>query len=948
MPGGHPEYPESLVSSLLQLVGSGSGRVSDRVAGQRDRRCRDEGCVVKRSVVVGSALVALGALGSVGAAAATGNLALGSKKVGPQKDGSVLTPVNQFITPAGSTTLLRTGRLVDSAISPDGRSAVALAWHNFSGYVAMFDLAAGNVVQEYHPPAGVGSGDVSIRGVLWAPDGKSVWAAQSTDLLKFPVSRGRLGTPTVVALPTQATTTRAGTLAALPAGLAWLPGGQQLLVTFNGLNEVALIDAPTRKLLSRVRVGNAPRDVVVIGGSAYVANSGGRPAGPRDFTNESYGTPIVADTRDGRAVTGTVSQISLASRRVVRTYPTGLQPTSLLAHGTDLLVTNSNDDSVTVIDTAAHRVGQTINVNPAPGKRYGASPNSLAFLDATHLAVSLGRDNAVAVYGYHGAYQPAAFDGLIPTGWYPGTLQLDSQLGRLVVTSLKGIGSRGPQSTIDEGYRTKPATGHNTYDETGAISLVKIPDQAQIAKYTSQVFANNQWVGLAARNQNGSGAAAPVAVPVHLGDPSKIKHVFLIVKENRTYDQVLGDDPRGNGAPALAQFGRTITPNQHALAKQFPLIDNLYGGGTLSADGHNWLTQAFVNDYIEREFGNFYRSYPASGADSLAYAKSGFIWDDALRHGVSARSWGEYASYFEAAGGQQPTGTWKQWYHDSQILEGKATGRLHAPVGYYTAHSDVPSLEKILDHDYPNFQLQIPDQYRADLFSQDFAKYVSTGNLPALNMMWVMADHTSGSAPGFPTPRAQVADNDLATGRIIDQISHSPYWKDTAVFVIEDDTQDGVDHVDGHRNIALIASPYAKKGAVVHTYYSQLNLMRTIEQILGLPPMNQMDLAAGPMTDAFTNTPDLTPYTAKPNQIPLDEMTPASAKLTGAAKAWSDWAAKQDLKSEDLVNMAQLNRDIWYASNGYTKPYPGDKRVLLPAEVTADLPTKSQIQAGEH
>ncbi len=902
---------------------------------------------MKRRVVFASAVLAVGAVGTLGAAAATANHALGSKKVGRQADGSVLTPVNQFITPAGRTTLLRSGRLVDSAISPDGKSAVALAWHEFSGYVAMFDLAAGKVVQEYHPPAGVGSGDVSMSGVLWAPDGRSVWAAQTGDLLRFPVAGGRLGTPAVVALPSRATTSPAGTLSAIPAGLAWLPGGQQLLVTFNGLNEAALIDAPTRKVLTRIPVGNAPRDVVVIGGSAYVANSGGRPAGPRDFTNESYGTPIVAETRDGRARTGTVSEIDLHSRRVVRTYPTGLQPTSLLAHGTDLLVTNSNDDSVTVIDTAKRRLGQTINVNPSPGKRYGASPNALAFLDRTHLAVSLGRDNAVAVYGYHGAYQPAAFQGLIPTGWYPGRLQFDGRLNRLVVTSLKGIGARGPVSTIDQGYRTRPATGHNTYDETGAISLIPVPNQVQIAKYTSAVFANNQWVGLAGRNRPGSAKTAPVAVPVRLGDPSKIKHVFLIVKENRTYDQVLGDDPRGNGAPALAQFGRTVTPNHHALTTRFPLIDNLYGGGTLSADGHNWLTQAFVNDYIEREFSSFIRSYPAAGADSLAYAKSGFIWDDALRHGVSARSWGEYAQYFEAPGRQQPTGTWKQWYHDSQILEGKATGRLHVPVGYYTTHSDVPSLEKILAHSYPNFQLQIPDQYRADLFSRDFKSFVTRGNLPALNMMWVMADHTSYSAPGFPTPRAQVADNDLATGRIIDQISHSPYWKDTAVFVIEDDTQNGVDHVDGHRNVAMIASPYAKKGAVVNTYYSQLNMMRTIEQILGLPPMNQLDLAAVPMTDAFTNTPDLTPYTAKPNNIPLDEMTPASANLTGAAKAWSEWAAKQNLRSEDMVNMAQLNRVIWYASNGYTKPYPGDSRVLLPGEVNTGLPVKPQIQGAD-
>jgi len=898
----------------------------------------------RRAFVVSAAAVTAGALGLAAADAANGNRPLDSKKVGRQADGSVLTPVNQFITPAGSTVQLNTGRLLDSAISPNGRYAVATAWHSFEGYVTVFDLKTKKVIQQYHPKAG--SHNVSFSGVLWAPDGHAVWVSQTDDILRFPVSTGgQLGTPTALPMPT------AEGRPAIPADLAWAPDGKHLLVTLNGNNTLAMVDATTGAVTTQIPVGNAPRDVVVIAGHAYVANQGGRKAGPRDFTNKSYGTPIVAETTDGRARTGTVSEVDLATGRTVRTYDVGLQPTALLAHGGELLVTNSNDDSVSVIDTVKKRVGQTINVNPAPTHKFGASPNALAFLDKTHLAVSLGRFNAIAVYNYTGAYAPASFQGLIPTGWYPGTLQWDTALKRLVVTNLKGVGSLGPPSTIDEGPGTSPAKsvvkGHNTYDETGTISLVAMPTAKQMGAYTQQVFANNQWNGLAARNTTGKSTTAPVAVPVHIGDPSLIKHVFLIVKENRTYDQVLGDDPRGNGAPALTQFGKKVTPNHHALSTRFPLIDNLYGGGTLSADGHNWLTQAFVNDYIEREFGNFYRSYPASGGDALAYAKSGFIWDDALRHGRSFRSWGEYANYFEAAGGQLPTGTWQQWYHDSKVLEGKATGKLHVPVGYYQSHSDVPSLEKHLDRAYPNFQLQIPDQYRADLFSKDMDAYEKSGKLPSLNLMWVMADHTAGSAPGLPTPASMVADNDLATGRIIDKISHSRYWKDTAVFVVEDDTQDGADHVDGHRNVAMIASPYARRGAVVSTYYSQLNMMRTIEQILGLPPMNTMDLAAVPMSDAFTNKADFTPYTVKPNLIPLDTMNPAGSKLNAAGQAWAAWAAKQNFRTEDMVNMAQLNRDIWYAGHGYVTPYPGDAKVLLPDEVPGGGPVRSQQQDAD-
>jgi len=881
--------------------------------------------------------------GTAAAMAGTGDgTTLASKRVGPQGNGTFLTATNQFITPAGQTIRFNGGRLQDAAISPDGLTSVALGWHSFSGVIVVFDLKRGTILQQYQPKSGTGSGDVSFKGVLWARDGRTVWVAQSGDLLKFPVGADhRLGTPAVVPLPAE------GAKAPIPADIAWAPDGKHLLVTFNGQNTLAVLNAATGAVTARIPVGNAPRDVVVIGARAYVSNQGGRKALPTDFTNDSYGTAIVADTRDGRATTGTVSEVDLAAGAVTRTFSTGLQPTTMLAHGTDLLVTNSNDDTVSVIDTTAHRVGVSINVNPAPGQAYGASPNSLAFIDKTHLAVSLGRDNAVALYGYHGAHTAATFEGLIPTGWYPGTLQWDHALNRLVVTSIKGVGSRGPESTIDQGPGTHPATGHNTYDETGTVSLVSAPSRETIAKLTRQVFANNQWNGLAARNQSGNGKVAPVAVPLHLGDPSKIKHVFLIVKENRTYDQVLGDIGRGNSDPSLTQFGQKVTPNHHALSTRFPLVDNLYGGGTLSADGHNWLTQAFVNDYIEREFGNFTRSYPAAGGDALAYAKSGFLWDDALRHGLSVRSWGEYANYFQAANGSQPTGTWAQWYHDSQILEGKASGKLHVPVGYYQSHSDIPSLERNLDHRYPNFQLQIPDQYRADLFQRDLAAYVKSGSLPALNMMWVMTDHTAGGAPGFPTPAAEVADNDLATGRIIDSISHSPFWKDTAIFVIEDDTQNGVDHVDGHRNVAMIASPYARQGAIVDHYYTQLNLVRTIEQMLGLPPMNQQDLAAVPMTDAFTNTPNFAPYTVKPNQIPLDTMAPAPSSLTGMAKTWATWAAKQDFKSEDMVNMAQLNRDIWYANNHFTKPYPGDSKVFAPDEVPGHNATRNQLRDSD-
>jgi phospholipase C len=454
-----------------------------------------------------------------------------------------------------------------------------------------------------------------------------------------------------------------------------------------------------------------------------------------------------------------------------------------------------------------------------------------------------------------------------------------------------------------------------------------------MATWTQQVSKNNQWTGLQARNEQGDPNVAPVAVPKHIGSPSTIKHVFLIVKENRTYDQVLGDDPRGNGDPSLTQFGQRVTPNIHALAKQFPLIDNLYSDGTNSAEGHHWLDQAFVNNYMQQMYGSYTRSYQTG--DPMSNVRSGWIWEDAQRHGKSVVNWGEQMNaYTDANGKGVPGNSWSNWLHDSKVLDGSASGPLNYPLGTYTAKTDIPSLAQVTEPDFPNFNLNIPDQYRAAMFANDFAGYVKDGNLPALNMLWVMNDHTSGTSPGGISPEAHVADNDLAVGRIVDTISHSRYWKDSAIFVLEDDSQNGVDHVDGHRNPTLVISPYARRGAVVHSYYSQLNVMRTIEQILGLPPMNQEDLTAEPMYDAFTNTPDFTPFTHLDSNVDLTETNPAlAATSSDVERAWASWSAKQDWSTEDMVNMAQGNRDVWYSSNGFTKPYPGDDRVLYPDEV---------------
>ena len=460
---------------------------------------------------------------------------------------------------------------------------------------------------------------------------------------------------------------------------------------------------------------------------------------------------------------------------------------------------------------------------------------------------------------------------------------------------------------------------------------------------------------------------------MHLGDPSKIKHVFLIVRENRTYDQVLGDIGKGDSDPTLAQFGETITPNAHALANTFGLFDNFYDEGTLSADGHNWMVQADANDYIEKEFGAFYRSYPAQGGDALAYQRDGFLWNSAEAVGQTVKAYGEYNNFFNEL---SPAPSWSDYYQDSQILEGKAPGPLAVPESSVYTYADIPSLTAIDYHEFPPFDLYIPDQYRADVWQQSFAQSEKTGQLPNLELIWMPDDHTAGIGTGAPNPVSEVADNDLAVGRMIDSISHSKFWSSSAVFVLEDDSQNGVDHVDGHRAPLMIASPYAQRAIVDDTYYTQLNVVKTIEQILGIPPMNQEDRAATPIFDAFTNTPDFAPYNYVPNQISLTEgLTPANSASASPARSssptsdlvpaspaaqgipasewgvyeqWVVWSRGQHFNSiQDWANPEQLNRLDWYSAHDWKVPYPGDRSILPPSQVPGAQPARGLPRATD-
>lgn len=890
------------------------------------------------------------------------------QQVGRQSDGSVVLSTNQVITPAGRQVEFR-GRPNAITLSPNRKIAAFL--NGAYKAIILVDLETATVKQEFD----AAGSSASFSGILYSKDGKALYASQANGnlIIARVADDGTITLDQVIKLPLGTIAYPGAELNPYPGGLALSDDGKTLYICLNRNNTLGLFDLSSRKLIKEIPVGNAPVNVVVLEEKAYVSNQGGRPAHEGDFTVDSSGTPIVANRESAYAITGTVSVVDLVTGAEVRTIEVGLHPTGLLLDGRRLFVANTNSDTVSIIDVATDRVIKTIAVKPFPGALLGSSPNALAMMDSQHLAVSLGRNNAIAVYALKNhLYGGVEFKGLIPTAWYPADIAVDAEKRRLVVANNKGVGSLGPELAPGRKGGFKPITkaGKYVHSNMGSTSIMAIPGDNELQSYTAQVLKNNSWsrpVQGEKFKKQGQKTKEPKPVPEELGDPSVFKHVFYIIKENKTYDQILGDLPQGNGDPELVQFDREVTPNQHALAEQFILFDNMYDAGTNSADAHQWVTQAFVVDYIEKSYGGWARTYPFNAGDSLIYPQTGFLWENALKFGKSVRVYGEYASGLKAdgvrmgpwltpfmppakspwlGGGDTEAGVWSDFYKDFQILAGKVQGNLHVKL---EAYSDIPSLDRILCREYPPYHQIIPDQYRVEVFLKEFNEYVKNGNLPNLVIIALTNDHTEGLKPHYPTPNSMVADNDLALGRVVEAISHSPYWKDSVIFVIEDDAQDGVDHVDGHRTVGFVVSPYTKRGMVDSRYYTQLDIIRTMEQILGIPPMTQMDMAIDPLTmkDVFTHKSDFAPFKALPNKVPLDILNPPISSLKGTEKEWALAMYKLDFSEPDAADPKILNRAIWYSTKGFQTPYPGDERVLLPEEVHPYLRSRMEKTKSE-
>ncbi|MFI1092363.1 discoidin domain-containing protein [Streptomyces sp. NPDC020917] len=654
---------------------------------------------------------------------------------------------------------------------------------------------------------------------------------------------------------------------------------------------------------------------------------------PAEHTQNSYGTAVPADPNAG-STTGTVSVIDLANpSAAAASIDVGLHPTAVYAKKGAVFVTNTNSNTVSVIDTAGGKVVQTIATQPWPDASVGYDPNAVTLTDDGHLLVTLGRANAVAVYKYTSAREPVAYVGLLPTDYYPAEISADGD--NVVVSNTRGIDA------------LRNTSRHNSHDTTSSLTRFTLPNDGAIKGYTAKVFAQNGWIGNSVKQSNGNPNVAPVPVPVKIGDPSTIKYVYLIVKENRTYDQVYGDMPAGNGDPSLTDYGANVTPNQHALAAQFGLYDNFYDPATNSAEGHSWLMQADDPEYTESTAGEYQRSYDSYN-DVLGHQASGFIWTGAEAAGKTARDFGEYQMQ---SNNKPAAASWQNLYCDSKNMAADPKATTAYPM---YSNVDIPSLNDISVHGFPGGDLSIPDNYRYQIWKQDFEK-----NGPAnLNMMWLPDDHTGGPVTG----PAQVADNDLAVGKLVDTVSHSKYWKQSAIFVVEDDSQAGLDHVDGHRAPIQIISPWAQRGVVDSHYYTQATMIRTIEQILGIHPLNQLDAAASPMSGAFTSTPDYSPFNVVPNrtsltlglstppscgadtpatQDPAAAPAPTTAAVPSAQRSvaaqWQKWKAAQpfvgDNSKVDSAPPAQMSRFSWYEATGWTKPYPGDSKIYAPSQV---------------
>lgn len=579
----------------------------------------------------------------------------------------------------------------------------------------------------------------------------------------------------------------------------------------------------------------------------------------------------------------------VVSKKITKEIAVGNHPNEITfsKNGKWLYVANANDNSVSVINTKEGKVVETLNAALYPNAPSGSTSNGVALSEnGKTLYIANADNNCLAVFDVTNPGKSVS-KGFIPVGWYPTNVKVVGN--EILVTNGKGLSSkanpRGPNPTDKKEKVDRHSGDANKPKEIqyiaglfkGTLSFIESPEPERLAIYSHAVYQNTPYSKDKELNAEGE-AGNPI--PMKIGEKSPIKYVFYVIKENRTYDQILGDLPQGNGDPNLCLFGEKITPNQHKIANEFVLLDNFYVDAKVSADGHNWSMGAYATDYLEKTWPSSYGgrggSYGGEGEREIANNKGGFIWDNAKRHNVTYRTYGEFAD------------------------KGKP---------------NVKSLEGHVATDYTSYDLSVSDTTRVRQWKEDFDALIRSDKMPQLTTIRISNDHTEGMRAGKKTPYAHVADNDLAVGQFVDYISKSPIWKETAIFILEDDAQNGPDHVDAHRSPAYLISPYVKRKSVDHTMYSTTGMLRTIELILGMKPMTQYDAAAVPMWRSFTNQPDFASFDHVQANINLNERNPEKGKL-------AELSAKFDWSKEDAVPDLVFNEILWQGIKGESAPAP--------------------------
>ena len=739
--------------------------------------------------------------------------------------------------------------------------------------IQVVDRSSGRVLQTIPLPA-------VFLGIVFSPDGKSLYVSGGDQdvVYRFDWRSGAAALADSIVLAVKQKG-KDGTR--YPAGIVLSPDGRTLYAAENLADSLAVVDLESRKVIQRLATERYPYGVVVgPDGTVYASAWGG------------WTVSIFRPRGNG------AGRLDESTRVRVGRHPSAL---ALNPSGSRLFVASGSTDKISVLDTRTRGVIHTLNdANPA-GTGEGSTPNALALsADGARLFVAEADNNAIGVFdlssGTAGSAAAAGNDapsGRIPVGWYPSAVAVDG--ADLLVINGKGRGTGPNPGHWQPGKPRPPHSPDYTLGQlNGTLTIIPAAKvlSSELDAFSRRVASANGW------NAARRGGKYP-----------PFEHVIYIIKENRTYDQILGDLPQADGDTSLVFFPRPLSPNHHALAERFGIFDRFFVNAEVSPDGHNWSMGAYVTDYAEKTIPSNYssrgRSYDYEGFnrgvlpdDDVSEPSSGYLWSLADRAGITYRNYGEF------------------------VIEPDDPTGLKPPA--YVATK--PTLAAHTNTAYAGFSMQVPDQVRADVWLKEFQQFVQSGKLPALEIVRLPNDHTSGARAGSPTPRAYMADNDLALGRIIEALTKSPFWKTTVVFVLEDDAQDGPDHVDSHRSPLLVISPY-NRGGVFHRFVNTTDVLATIEDILGLGRMSQFDHYGRPLREIWARTPDLTPYAALKPSVPLDEKNPARGAMAEASK-------KLTLKKEDTSNDDLFNRILWKTIKG-DQPYPGPKRMsALEAKVS--------------